>query len=100
MEAHPWPGNVRELENWVEYAVVMSGGKRILPEHFPQSATSPSRDPLAALAADLPPMEELERRYTKLALEHTGGNRTEAARLLGIGVSTLWRHLKEEKPAS
>jgi DNA-binding NtrC family response regulator len=97
MEAYAWPGNVRELENWVEYAVVMSGGKRILPEHFPQSATTPSRDPLAALAADLPPMEELERRYTKLALEHTGGNRTEAARLLGIGVSTLWRHMKEEK---
>lgn len=100
MEACPWPGNVRELENWVEYAVVMSGGKRILPEHFPQPATASSRDPVAALATDMPTMEELERRYTRLALEHTGGNRTEAARLLGIGVSTLWRHLKEGKPLS
>ena len=43
-------------------------------------------------------MEELERLYTKLVLERTVGNRTEAARLLGIGVSTLWRHLKMEKP--
>jgi two-component system, NtrC family, response regulator HydG len=100
MEAHPWPGNVRELENWVEYAVVMSGGMRILPEHFPLPAAASSRDPLSALTTDLPPMEELERRYTKLVLEHTAGNRTEAARLLGIGVSTLWRHLKEKKPTA
>jgi two-component system, NtrC family, response regulator HydG len=100
MEAYPWPGNVRELENWIEYAVVMSDGKRILPEHFPHPTTSSSRDPLSVLAADLPTMEELERRYTKLALDHAGGNRTDAARLLGIGVSTLWRHLKEEKPTA
>jgi two-component system response regulator HydG len=100
MEAYPWPGNVRELENWIEYAVVMSGGQRISPEHFPLPATNSSRDPLAALATDLPTMEELERRYTKLALEHSRGNRTEAARLLGIGVSTLWRHLKEDKPTA
>ncbi|MCE5265881.1 MAG: sigma-54-dependent Fis family transcriptional regulator [Deltaproteobacteria bacterium] len=99
MEAYAWPGNVRELENWVEYAVVMSGGDRILPDHFPQAATTSPRDPLAALAADLPALDELERRYTRHVLEHTAGNRTEAARLLGIGISTLWRHLKE-KPAT
>ncbi len=77
----------------------MSGGERILPDHFPQAATASPRDPLAALAADLPSLEELERRYTRHVLEHTSGNRTEAARLLGIGISTLWRHLKE-KPAT
>ena len=35
----------------------------------------------------------------KLVLEHTAGNRTEAARILGIGISTLWRHLKEKDPS-
>lgn len=98
MEAYPWPGNVRELENWIEYAVVMSGNERILPEHFPLPMPPPSGDTLSALATDLPTLEELEKRYTKLVLEHTAGNRTEAARLLDIGISTLWRRLKEGEP--
>lgn len=98
MEAHGWPGNVRELENWVEYAAVMSAGNRILPEHFPLSTAPAPKDPLVSLTVDLPPLDELERRYTKLVLERTTGNRTEAAKILGIGISTLWRHLKEEKP--
>jgi transcriptional regulator with PAS, ATPase and Fis domain len=98
MEAYAWPGNVRELENWVEYAVVVAGREKILPEHFPMPTTASSRDTLSAFVADFPTMEELEQRYTKLVLEHTAGNRTEAARLLGIGASTLWRHLKEKKP--
>lgn len=99
MEAYAWPGNVRELENWVEYAVVMAGSERILPEHFPLPISPPSGDPLSALAMDFPALEELEKRYTKLVLEHTAGNRTEAARILGIGISTLWRHLKEKDPS-
>jgi two-component system, NtrC family, response regulator HydG len=99
MEAYPWPGNVRELENWVEYAAVMSGHEMILPEHFPLPQEPSSRDPLAGLAADMPALEELERRYTKLVLEHTAGNRSEAARIMGIGISTLWRHLKDDKPS-
>ncbi len=95
METYTWPGNVRELENWVEYAVVMSGQERILPDHFPLASNQYSNDPFLSLAANLPALNELEKRYTKLILEHTSGNRTEAAKILGIGISTLWRHLKE-----
>ena len=94
METYAWPGNVRELENWIDFAVIMSGRDKILPDHFPLPSDAPSRDLLANIAADLPVMEELERRYTKLVLEQTSGNRTEAARILGIGATTLWRHLK------
>ena len=98
MEAHAWPGNVRELENWVEYAVVLAGEERIMPEHLPQSvdACPPGQLSLSNLAQDLPSSEELEKRYIKLVLDRTDGNRSEAARILGLSVSTLWRRLKAD----
>jgi two-component system response regulator HydG len=94
MQNHSWPGNVRELENAIEYAVVLAGNERITPHHLPQSITSGPSDPMAALGADLPSQEELLQRYTDLVLEHTGGNKAKAARILGIGTNTLWRRLK------
>ena len=47
------------------------------------------------LAMDLPSQDELIRRYTHLVLNHTGNNKQQAARILGIDPSTLWRRLKE-----
>ena len=101
MEAYSWPGNVRELENWVEYAVVLAGDERIMPQHLPLATMqSPEDEPsISNLAADLPTSEELERRYIKLVLEQTGGNKTEASRILGLSISTLWRRLKKGAPA-
>ncbi|MBU2549098.1 MAG: sigma-54-dependent Fis family transcriptional regulator [Proteobacteria bacterium] len=93
LEAYPWPGNVRELENWVEYAVIMAGPELIIPDHLPQAA----RDPIYELASDFPTRDELERRYIRLVLEHTRGNRSEAARILGLSTITLWRRLKSEE---
>lgn len=95
LESYSWPGNVRELENWVEYAVVMAGEERILPEHLPMTARGGSEDPLSTLAMDLPTSEELEKRYIRLVLERTENNKTEAAGILGLSISTLWRRLKE-----
>ncbi len=95
LEAYTWPGNVRELENWIEYAVVLAGDERILPEHLPISSPQDAQNPMGNLALDLPSAEELERRYISLVLEHTGGNKSEAARILGLSISTLWRRLKE-----
>jgi len=96
MAAYSWPGNIRELENWVEYAVVLAGKDRILPEHLPShSPGEEAMDPVANLAHDLPSQEEMIRRYTRLVLDHTGGNKKAAAAVLGIGVTTLWRRLKE-----
>ncbi len=96
LESHPWPGNVRELENCIEYAMVLAENEKIMPGHLPLSVTQKEEDPLSNLANDLPSQKELERRYTKLVLEHTGGNKTETARILGVGVTTLWRRLKEQ----
>lgn len=95
METYSWPGNVRELENWVEHALILAGDEKITPEHFPVVA-EPPKDPLAALTDDLPTYEEMGRRYARLVLEHTGNNKSEASRILGIGFTTLWRKLKKD----
>jgi transcriptional regulator with PAS, ATPase and Fis domain len=93
LEAYPWPGNVRELENCIEYAVILAGRDRIQPEHFPHSVSS--EDPLTAISSDLPTAREMEKRYTQLVLKNTRGNKTQAAKILGTSVTTLWRRLKE-----
>jgi DNA-binding NtrC family response regulator/predicted hydrocarbon binding protein len=94
MEAHTWPGNVRELENAVEYASVLAGEVTIQPIHLPLDVVEGQVDPLVRLASDLPSQEELVTRYTEYVLKHTGGNKGQAARILGIGANTLWRRLK------
>jgi transcriptional regulator with PAS, ATPase and Fis domain len=95
LEAYSWPGNVRELENWVEYAVILSGADLIAPDHLPLSRKKGPDNILTDLTSDLPSQEEMEIRYMKRVLAHTGGNRKEAAAILDVSPSTLWRRLKE-----
>jgi DNA-binding NtrC family response regulator len=95
LEAYSWPGNVRELENWIEYAVVLAPDVRIEPDHLPLARMRGAKDLLADLAADLPSHDELSSRYIQRVLEFTGGRKKEAAAILGIGVTTLWRKLKD-----
>ncbi len=95
MGTYSWPGNVRELENCIEYALIMAGEKRILPEHLPPSLVR--EDPLLSVAADFPTYKQMEHRYTQQVLSHTNGNKTKAAKILGISITTLWRRLKEMK---
>ncbi|MGC8758317.1 MAG: sigma-54-dependent transcriptional regulator [Bryobacteraceae bacterium] len=90
LRAHPWPGNVRELENVIERAAILSDGE-ILPEHLPftgERAVDPAR-------AGTLNVRELERRAIEEALRRHGGNRTHAARELGISLRTLQYRLKE-----
>jgi len=92
--AYDWPGNVRELENAIERAVAMGSGPIVhvgdLPSnlHYPSSERVPDKD-------ELLPMEELERRAILRALRETGGDKLAAARMLGIGKTTLYRKLKQ-----
>ena len=97
--AYGWPGNVRELESAIEYAVLHARGHEIVPEDLPeklQSAQvrSAARSPLTALFEDLPPIDELERRYLLYVLEVAGGNRTRVAEILGIDRRTLYRMIE------
>jgi DNA-binding NtrC family response regulator len=96
LETYAWPGNIRELENTIEYASVIAPDEKITPAHLPPAITQENQDPLSALGSDQPSLKELELRYVNLILEHTRGNKAEAARILGIGATTLWRYLKKK----
>lgn len=97
--AYQWPGNVRELESAIEYAVLHARGNEIVPDDLPARLQSPqvraaARSPLSALFEDLPPFDELERRYLIYVLDVAGGNRTRAAEILGIDRRTLYRMIE------
>ena len=107
-----WEGNVRELRNLVESLVVLTPTLEIglgdLPEELRAvrpDAEEPQRDaggaprPEATAPEAVLTMDEIERRAILAALERTGGNRTQAAEMLGIGLRTLQRKLKEYKVA-
>lgn len=90
LRAHSWPGNVRELENVIERAAILSDGE-ILPEHLPFGGDR-AVDPASAGTLNV---RELERRAIEEALRKHHGNRTRAARELGISLRTLQYRLKE-----
>ena len=94
--AYHFPGNVRELENLIERAVTLAPGDRVSPEALPTLkgiAVAEHGAPAAALpdeGIDLERVvEDFERSLIIRALERTGGNRTEAARLLGVTFRSL-----------
>ena len=87
--AHSWPGNVRELEHRIESAVVLAPGPEIQVEQLPLGP--PRAAPL--FGDSLRSLEELELEYVQHVLDHCDGNRSEAARVLGIGRNTLARKL-------
>jgi two-component system response regulator HydG len=90
---YAWPGNVRELENAVERAVALALGPRIDVEDLPEEIRhARSVVPPAASSRRL---ADVERALIVATLAESGGNRTRAAELLGIGVATLYRKLKQ-----
>ena len=91
LQRHPWPGNVRELRNAVERAVVVAHGDQIEECDLNLAAPQDTRqDPF-------PTLEQLEERHIREALRRCDGNIKEAADLLGIGRSTLYRKIAEYK---
>ena len=92
--AYDWPGNVRELENAVERAVALGSGPILHIGDLPSNLQHTSDED--ALGEDvLLPLNELERRAILRALRETSGDKLAAARLLGIGKTTLYRKLKQ-----
>ncbi len=95
MDYH-WPGNVRELRNVVERHVALAEGPVLRLEGLEPAPEPPEAGAAAgeAIDADLPTLEELERRYILKVLERFGGSRERTAAALGIDKSTLWRRLQ------
>lgn len=96
LKRRPWPGNVRELENTIELLFHLSDGviDRILPEVQNNGLARPSAAP-ASVVRELRTLEEIERDAIQLALAHTGGNRDQAARLLGISRTTIYDKIRK-----
>jgi DNA-binding NtrC family response regulator len=91
--AYDWPGNVRQLENTMERAVTLAREAQLSLEDLPDRICN--FDPVASQAAvateDLPTLDQHERRHIERVLRMVKGNKTEAARLLGINRRTLYR---------
>ncbi len=92
---HAWPGNVRELQNVVEYATIVGTGAVLRHHHLPPELREPdeARAPHLSAAVAQPVVED-ERASIEDALRRAGGNRSEAARLLGLHRTTLWRRMR------
>jgi two-component system response regulator HydG len=100
--SYPWPGNVRELRNQVESMVIQDqdGVLDLDDLQDGDALRTAGSDGAGVAGADSligRPLSEVERYYAEKALEMTGGNRVEAARLLGIGERTLYRQFQEWK---
>ena len=96
LEQQPWKGNIRELRNVIERSLIVCEGGRLdvcdLPleiqnNHYECSDDNAGNFELAAM----------EKRHIARVLEYTKGNKTEAARLLKIGLTTLYRKIEEYK---
>ncbi|MBI1753852.1 MAG: sigma-54-dependent Fis family transcriptional regulator [Acidobacteria bacterium] len=101
LAAHPWPGNIRELSHILRRALIEAGsledagtiqrllGTSPIPSERKDGPLSP-----AHFAEPFVPLEAMERMYLLAVLAHTGGNKTEAAAILGIERKTLARKLR------
>ena len=93
---YDYPGNIRELSNFIERGVALTQGKTLDIEHLPQNLGSLSvRVFTPEMAATPTTLKEQEREHILQALKVANGNRTQAAKLLGIDRVSLWRKLKK-----
>ena len=99
---YEWPGNVRELENCIERAVTLTQFENITVDDLPDKIRDYQATHLIIGSDDpeeLPTLEEVELRYIRRVLRAVGGNKTKAARIIGVDRRTLYRRLEriEEK---
>jgi DNA-binding NtrC family response regulator len=98
MLAHDWPGNVRELENCLERSSAFTSGPLIHTTDLPREiANLPGPEPLlgSSQLRKIIPMAELEKQTILGTIAELNGDKLQAARLLGIGKTTLYRKLKD-----
>ncbi|MFQ5500128.1 MAG: sigma-54-dependent transcriptional regulator [Candidatus Zixiibacteriota bacterium] len=94
LTSYHWPGNVRELENTVERAVFLCSDAQLTVKDFPEKCVRALQsDSIEQPQKVDPTLESIEKAYIHYIMTQTGGKKTEAARILGINASTLYRKL-------
>ncbi|MCB1163239.1 MAG: sigma-54 dependent transcriptional regulator [Candidatus Krumholzibacteriia bacterium] len=103
LEGYGWPGNIRELKNLIERVLLLEGDGALKPAHLPAAIRQGQQGGEAAgvrRAESGPfrpePISAVELRHIERTLEHTGGNKSRAAQLLGISRQTLREKLKQK----
>jgi transcriptional regulator with PAS, ATPase and Fis domain len=91
---YSWPGNIRELENIIERAVALSNGPEITMSYLPEYISNLSIETYRRNDSGLPTLEDQEKNYIKWVLDKCEGNKTNAAKIMGIDRVSLWRKIK------
>jgi transcriptional regulator with PAS, ATPase and Fis domain len=92
LQQHDWKGNIRELKNVMERAVILADGPKLTLLNLPLELQTNHEHSQTLSAFDLASVEKL---HIQRVLNHTKGNKTETARLLNIGLTTLYRKIEE-----
>jgi transcriptional regulator with PAS, ATPase and Fis domain len=93
--ALPWKGNVRELDNVIEHTMILAEGERITLKDLPQSIVAGSRGHVPFTFNLRESLRQFEKQHILRALEQVGQDRKEAAKLLDISLSSLYRKIEE-----
>lgn len=98
---YAWPGNVRELENTIERALLLNRSDRLELSDFPEKLVNgnASGKVVSEQEPETPTLEHIEKAYIHFVMSQAGGKKAEAARVLGIDTSTLYRKLERYKLA-
>jgi two-component system, NtrC family, response regulator HydG len=98
LTAHDWPGNVRELKNLIERLAIVCDHPEATPEDARGLLAAASESPRALFPRQpLVPLREIEEAYIAFVVDECAGNKTRAAELLGIDVSTIHRRIKPKR---
>lgn len=90
LQQYSWKGNIRELKNVLARAVILGDGVEILPEHLPYEIQQQNQTALPGVS-----LAAVEKQHIQKILHYTNGNKARAARLLEIGLATLYRKMEE-----
>ncbi|MEG1499074.1 MAG: sigma-54 dependent transcriptional regulator [Bacteroidales bacterium] len=97
LKRQPWRGNIRELRNVIERSMIVSNSDDLLTQDLPvEMLCCDTKEQQAGILSDFE-LSQVESHHIARVLEYTEGNKTEAAKLLKIGLSTLYRKIEEYK---
>ena len=97
LKQHPWKGNIRELRNVIERSVILTDGSELEQVSLPSDFQNLHSDTSVTKSLSAFSLASAEKIHILKTLNYTGGNKAEAARLLEIGIATLYRKIEEYK---